>query len=423
VTVGFLALFVALLACNYWVLRSLLYPAALFAAIWTIAVAGAALAPFGFYAVSAEALTIFYMGALAFSCGGACALLSTGVQIENKGQAAALRADSRRRLDMTLFVVLCGLPLYLTRVSRLAEGAEVQTLFATIRLASVSETNRGWEERIAENFMLLALFLALALFYENDGSRRRRLRVYAGVGLALVYGILTAGKSTVVSLVLMMLAISWLRKGRAQVIPLVVSVLAIVVTFTAGVVLVNWFGEIPNADWEGVTRVAEIWWNYGVGGLVAFSEILARPSDAGWTGGVYRPLLQIANALGGKVDVPFLHAEYTSISPHASTNVYTIYWLYVEDFGVVGSLLMMLGLGAAVTWLYLAARMGHVLAILLYALAFTGSILTIHGEHFITGLTSYGKALVFWLLIYTPFWSRSNHSGASWSALPHTPEA
>ena len=65
-----------------------------------------------------------------------------------------------------------------------------------------------------------------------------------------------------------------------------------------------------------------------------------------------------ANKFGASFEVPSIHAQYTDISNDYNGNVYTIYFSYYPDYGLVGVCVVMIILGALLTTLVLFYQYG-----------------------------------------------------------------
>jgi len=82
------------------------------------------------------------------------------------------------------------------------------------------------------------------------------------------------------------------------------------------------------------------------------------------------------------------------------SNTYTIYYTYFRDFGWFGAVLCLAVLGAILTLIFRLARRGLPIAVLLYAVAAKGIVLSFHAEHFFLALNFIIKAGVFFSLLY-----------------------
>ena len=120
------------------------------------------------------------------------------------------------------------------------------------------------------------------------------------------------------------------------------------------------------------------------------------PIDTGLT---FRFFAVLANVFGANIHVPqFSRPETDTPIP---TNVYTIYFPYYSDFGILGVMVIMLTLGGMATLVYLAARRGHPPSVILYGLLLSGLLATNFTDPFLTALSTWLQAIVITLAIYS----------------------
>src|ERR1700730_10844164 len=93
-----------------------------------------------------------------------------------------------------------------------------------------------------------------------------------------------------------------------------------------------------------------------------------------------------ANKFGASFDVPSVHAEFTDISADYDGNVYTIYFSYYPDYGLIGVCVVM------ITVIYHNAVRGNPRAVVLYAFVFSGIVLSGFCESFFLGANFWFKA-------------------------------
>ena len=82
------------------------------------------------------------------------------------------------------------------------------------------------------------------------------------------------------------------------------------------------------------------------------------------------------------------------------TNAYTIYFSYFPQLGTLGSLAMMMGLGAIVTAVYFKATGGGPQAVIMFAILFYGIPLSGYSENYFNNLNFLAKVLLFTFLFY-----------------------
>jgi oligosaccharide repeat unit polymerase len=400
----FIILFAILLFFSLRVTRSALSPSVLFTAVWSISLMGLLLSGGTFYRISQLTLLIYFVGAIAFSLGGALGQAARQVSSYPASAKASAIDDSSQHMrrvvmDLILLVLIVGLPVYWFQAVEQFGGASDLTL-ALIRSQDVEQSGTTGSFNLVRNFPLLSALTAYALYYENDGTASRWWRAYMAAGLAIVYGSILGTKMTAVTVLVTIFFIVSLRGGKMRVgIALAVAAFAIV-AFSVGLVLINFAYQDVRSPVELLHSILEGIQSYWLGGLVAFERIVQDPHAIESTQSIGRFFVETANSLGAQFYVPSLHAEYTDISGTLNTNVYTIYFTYYKDFGLGVTALLMCGVGFLCGYVYEWARNGRPIPVLFYAILAVAILLSIHAEHFLIGLNGYVKTALFFFVLY-----------------------
>jgi oligosaccharide repeat unit polymerase len=218
--------------------------------------------------------------------------------------------------------------------------------------------------------------------------------------VALVYGAMTGSKGNAVVLLLTLVFVSAIRAKRFPLIPAIGLTFTALALFAFGTLLVNFaYTEFAGFD-ELVTALVGIIQGYWLGGVLAFGEVAVQPNAFVSTQPIHRFFLETARSLGADVDVPPKHAEFTAISADVETNIYTAYFSYFKDYGWLGTVAIMLALGAAMTALYRAAMKGRPIAGLVFARLAVALVFTLNADHFFMGLNGLTKFVVFLFAVY-----------------------
>ena len=392
-------LLLLLLAANRAISGSLLYPPCVYTAVWLVSLTALVVSGDTFYPVVPEALLVYLTGAVAFSLGGLVAFTLRSSPLPVPRQPQQIR-QTRAVLDMALLVVLVGLPFYVRDIMGTFDIFDVR-VFAELRIAAVAESESS--ERafsLLRNLVVLAQFVAMAMHYENDGTRYRKWRSYFAILLAITYGVLTGSKGPAVTLMIGLMFVSFIRKQRVSLLTLGWVVGMVFLFFSGGLLLVNYIGIAADLSIDTFRLVAETVQYYWLSGLVAFNRIVQMPNSLESTQTLGRFFLETANGFGARFTIPSIHAEFTPVSASQETNIYTIYVSYFKDHGWFGLIIGMSVLGAAVSGVYRAARTGAPVAVILFASLATGIVFSFNGEHFVLRLNYYIKMWVFLYLLY-----------------------
>lgn len=371
-----------LLAGNLAVSKNFLYPPALFAAVWLLSLIGLILSGDTFYPVSGETLMVFLIGAVVFSVGSLIVFSCKTVNVKRFYSSPMQISRIRRILDIVLLVVIVGFPFYWQKV--MADVDLANPLFlAELRMLTVKNMESSQRSfSMVNNLVVLSIFLSMAMHYENDGTFSRKWRAYLAILFALVYSSLKGSKSGLVTIILTLTFISFIR-ARKMNFPAMIGVIVLGLSlFGIGLAFVNFAHMEMAATLESVRLIMETIQNYWLAGLVAFERIIQDHNSLESVHKINRFFLETANGLGANFYVPSINADYTSVSPTQNTNTYTIYFSYFKDYGWFGLMLGMSILGGLLTWIYNSALRGCPLATMFYGHIAVAIILSIRAECF-----------------------------------------
>jgi oligosaccharide repeat unit polymerase len=397
-------LMAGLTAMNYRVSRSVLYPPALLAATWTLLL-GLLLATGDlYYPISPPTMIVYLAGVIAFSVG---AFLSTHFFAQSVRIATPRLSRRPGGLILTggLILLVAVLPLYWDHIQDFAAAAASEDFWRSVRVETVAQGD-DWSIKtfvtlLWEACSVLAVLLAVTAVAENNGSRFSRSRMFGLIAIALIYGLMAGGSSGAVSLALGVIGIDAVRHGGLRTRTIIVGLTVAIVSF-AVVAAVLSKGNIESSASisENVSGTIELVGVYLLGGVVAFDAVVQYPASITPVWSMWRVFQLTANKFGSSFDVPSIHAEYTDISNDYNGNVYTMYFSYYPDYGLVGVCVIMVILGALVTVIYQKAVHGNPRAVVLYAFVFSGIVLSGFSEYFFLGANFWFKAILYTMLAY-----------------------
>ena len=398
-----------ILACNFYVGRSLLFPPCLFTGMWLINLGVLLVSDHLFYQVGDTACLVYLVGALSFSLGGVlvyarseCGSCARPTQLVLTGEA---RRDVRCALDLMLLLLIISLPYYFYIAKTLAGNVSAEFVLDAIRMREVSASGKSNPfGHFAGNLAILALLCAPAVYYESDSSVRWRIRITLSVLLALAYGFLSGSKEGVL-VFLTLIFVAWLKTGRLRLRNLVVSLVLMLGLFSLGLVAINFVSQSQAGLEPIVTKVGSAILVYWLAGVVAFGKVANHPDVIHVTQNIWRFFLETARDLGVRVAEPSLHEPYAVVSAQPEirqmgANTYTAYISYFPDFGWLGVVIIMASLGAAIASVWERARIGRPVYVLVYASLCVGIVLTFNGEHFLLGLNWYIKEFAIYGFLY-----------------------
>lgn len=407
---------------NRWWGRSWLYPPAVFSAWWALTVFILYLTSSLFYPVGDKALFLFLLGAVGFSLGGMIVSL-----LEMTSAPSIRLTHSRQRrvemaLDATLLLAFACLPTYLLYLRQLA-GSSLLSIGAwhVIRNTILELQNLPGGAPFRPEQSLLPVFSIMALLaaYEHSGGKRRRLRTWAMITVALFYELLSSARSGIFLLLLGLVAITSVKRRRFPIWQALVGSVVFSLIFVGNQITLEKMGVQANASFaDNLPMLAEGAAAYAVGGLVGFDLVVHNPHaiENGWT--LSKFFLRTANKFGAKVDEPSRKLQFTPISPHITGNVYSIYFPFFVEYGSVGVFLLPCLLGFIVTLAYRRSLRGNRLGVLFYCLGLYGIFMSPFAESFFGEMGFWLKALFIASMLYGfPMW-RPRKAIASFQPAP-----
>ena len=399
-------IFLALLAAvNFRVRRSLFYPPALYSAWWAVLLLVVFLSGDVFYPLSLKTLAIYILGAMAFTLGGLLRLLSHPSDAPAPPPSETQNRAANRFLILSALVLLVAFPFYWQRLQELKAASIFSDFWRAVRQQTSMDPSDNDPLGSFKYMLGVATFMAMVAVYQNDGSRRARIRTALVLGITLLYHFLTAARLGAMITLIGVLAVSRIRSGSIHWKSWCVGAVLLAIVFAVPAVLLNKGGDPLKSLEENVTGVLESLRHYTVSGLVAFNDVVDDPNVLPrWLS--FRFFFALGHSLGLGVDVPPLILPFAPTP--MPTNIYTIYASYFADFGLVGIAVLMCMHGFIVTTLYQAAVRGRPEAVILFGLAASNLVLSAAGDGFLVGLSYWLQAGLCTLIVYRwPLLARS----------------
>ena len=389
----FVLLLLLLLLLNISAAKNWLYPPVIFTAVWLLALSVLAFSQELFYAVSMKTLVVYWVGAVAFSIGGIFSLAITKRSQYVKSGNFRYHRNLNRALNFCLIVVLLVFPFYIARAT--AEISLLDPLYFVTKRAFDIEVDKPYNP--LGNFVILSKFVAMAMYCESGIEARKHWKVWVAVAIAIAYSVLDGAKMGAVMIILTLMFISFMQKGRVNWGVLFRVGLLLICFFLVGLVAVN-FAYAGSID---VLTLIHTMIGYWVGPLVAFDTVVVNPASVEAVHKLTRFFIETANSLGAGIPTTSIHAKFANISPTIEgINTYTLYFAYFREYSWPGVIFGMAFLGYILTFVYIRARSKSIVSTLIYGMTMTGLVLCTHGEQFWLSLNPYVKALIFFNIIY-----------------------
>lgn len=384
--------------------RSVLFPPAALAIIWTITLFVIWLAGDIYFPLTITADEIVLTGVLAFSLGGVSAV---SAPLWRGRTLSAVSVNRRNQVDRWLsaavIVLLLNIPvsyLYFKQLS--ATIAPRQSLWKQIRIASSKANVSSPGPPPIEAFILPFLtIVALIAVYEYADTGKQRGRTLLLIVLAGAYQLLNGARSEVLLLLISSVVILWLKRGAAPLHLLTIMGLLFLLVFSLGQISMSKYGADPGASLgDNLPHLAEGFGTYWLGGIIAFDQNRQNPElRYGWDLGKFAR--RIANRFGATYSEPDRNLQYTKISPTQITNVYTVFLPYYMDHGgMVGVVGLMFGMGFLSTYVYRCAIHDSCWAVFTLGAFVYATVMTIFSEEYFAQIMFWIKAGALSSLVY-----------------------
>jgi oligosaccharide repeat unit polymerase len=384
--------------------RSVLFPPASLAMVWTITLFAIWMCGDIYYPLTTTANQIVLTGVFAYSVGAFCAMAAP---CRVQGPLDAVRARRRTQVDRWLtaagIVLLLNIPFSYLYYKQLSSTlAPRESLWRQIRIATSKANISGQGPLAIESFILPFLtIIALIGVYEYADTGRRKLRTVFLVLLTVGYQLLNGARSEVFLLLISSVVILWLTHGAPPLRLLGIMGLLFVLIFSAGQISMSKYGAAPEATLvDNLPRIAEGFGTYWLGGIIAFDQNRQNPElRYGWDLGKFAK--RILNRFGASYPERDRNLEYTKISPRQVTNVYTAFLPYYMDHGGMSGVIgLMFLVGFLSTYVYRCAIHGNCWAVFTLGAFVYATVMTIYSEEFFAQIMFWIKAGGLSTLVY-----------------------
>jgi oligosaccharide repeat unit polymerase len=388
----------SLMAANYRLSRSLLYPPAAFTCLWSILLLLLILSGDFFYPISDFTLILFMLGSVAFSAGGLLALIA---KCETYLQSRSASRQTAMLLDIALIALILMFPMYIGKLHELSALSGVDDFWMGIR----TQTSTGVKENVdfgAFSYLLsFSNFVSLAALSESIRSSYSKRKTLLILAITFAYGFSTAARTGTITLLLSLVCVLLLH-GKFKIKTALIVAVSFFILFAAPAVLLGKGGAKDAGIAENLTSLIENLQVYALAGMVAFDQTVLRPGVIESNNSTFMFFAALLKALGRSFGFQLQTAptvlDYTA-TPWL-TNVYSVYFPYYSDFGLWGLMAIMFSLGAVLSFFYRFAVTGRPEFILLYSLSFGFLMITSFAEAFLTALSYWIQATIFAFVLY-----------------------
>lgn len=388
-----------LVALNYRVHRSVLYPPFIFSGLWFVDLTIFRTGLIELNPLHGNTLAIVASGALFFSAGGFLASMVPQTLLRMHLFPREQKRTGHFLPDALLILLLCGLPLMLYEVLQLSNSIRSRDLFlAQARQVIVEASQSGQQSApmlLLSYFVMAATYTALLFAID-----RKDWRVWVVNSIAIIACILSTGRTELLFLISGLSAIRLLRRKKESLSSAIWLLRWPVIIFVS-----LWIGlEFTNKSSDGANSgAANVATHYALiyvsGPLAAFDSVVQHPAE--FTGSAshtfsYPWKLAAALHLAPRKEL----ATFDTFVPVPfPINVYTVFKYDFLELGITGTLALFLFLGLLHSLLYLKSKEGGRFSAYLFATSMYAVLMvTFDDEYFLTGLNPH--AIAFGLLYF-----------------------
>jgi oligosaccharide repeat unit polymerase len=323
--------------------RDWLYPPVLQAGLWAFLSVWFWFARESFYRVEGRTWAVIVVGAASFFLGAWLATLRHSPLLKRN----EILPDSLPygiALPILFIVSIAVLPVFLTAASSVAPHGLSLFYIVDVRMSRTLHDPFG-RLYIAFWWALTCLGVSLLNFLHRPKQARAKLVLVLAVALALVYAVAFGGRGAVLFVFLVLAGIPLILRRLPSVavaVPfgLVTVGLFVSYAYLSGHMGLSIYSPAPD-DFEIVHDLAAV---YLLGPIANLGQSVPR---VGGPFGIdtFRIIYLWLTYLGWNVEVKPMVLSFSPISPVWSTNIYTIYRSYYQDFGLAGVVIAQFAFG------------------------------------------------------------------------------
>jgi len=337
----FLALSLVLLYVNLKISGSWLYPATIFCAIWTVV----ALSYIIFlstkkntiYELDLNTLAILGLGEILFSLFGSVATILK----DSKQDLEKTEYQIKYSFDVFLLAILIVLfPFYLNAVNNIVEGskfAKVNFYLALRHEFVFNDANLGILDYLNTFSIFAFAFFQYKLNFCNNLEKKSlsatiyKILFYITV---LTYAFLTTGRTSFVFLITIYLVI----KGTARKIKkihITTATVLFLVIFISNALILGKGASTDDTVTDNALSIIDNFTLYFLGGVYALDSVAKSDFVLDYGENVFRFFIAVGHAVGiSSLEPKRLVMPY--VTTPILSNVYTLYYIYIKDFGYIG---------------------------------------------------------------------------------------
>lgn len=257
---------------------------------------------------------------------------------------------------------------------------------------------------ILEYFFLLSQFTTFFInilinFIISDNKTLKKLKVLRALSflISIINIILSTGRTTILLFIIGLITTTYLLGNKKiKKIHLISSLIIFVFLFGLYSFVLN-KGVSSNGN-----LLTDLYYNisfYLSSGIQSLDFLIAN-KDSLMTGGLFtfRTLFAILNQIGINVEVVNLVKEFTPTN--LSSNVYSVYEIYLRDFGFAGVFLIQFLLGIIYAYVFNRLKNGKIKYLLIYSMLMYSLVMQPFQDQYFSLLSTYIQIIIITFIFF-----------------------
>jgi oligosaccharide repeat unit polymerase len=265
---------------------------------------------------------------------------------------------------MILFwVPIIFLPLFLFRAWQIYISSNIDMFFVGLRTQLVYGD---------ENYGVLIYLITIAVFNSvfrltlNLDNKSSKIKTAISLIVAIIYSVFSTSRTAFFFLLLTILGLKIFR-SQFKLSNLVLFTLLCIGIYGIFDLLLAKSGSLDDPLLDNMINIQEIFLQYLLGPLAAFDRFLNEPSYLHLGENVFRTFHAILYRLD-VISAPPQELIQEFVPIPFLTNVYTVYYTYILDFGLIGAFIFIFLIGLFHSSLFYKAKTGDPYYIFFYAI-------------------------------------------------------
>lgn len=384
---------------NFFISKNIFYPPTLYTLIWSIVF----LSYVFFLAINNNlsfeldtiTLVIFLAGEIIFSTFALFAIPKTNITFQVTEIKILYKIDQ----ILLLFLILV-LPFYINLLVNIANQSKLANvnIYLALRHEYVSTGVKIGIFDYVNTVSVFAFALAVYRFnftnFKNHPTLGKTIYKVLYYLVPFIYAFLSTGRTYFVLLLSIYIGLKVMAKAFGKKHLIVASSLFFVL-FIVNALILGKGADIDASYADNAKSIIENLTIYFLGGSYGFDSIIKSGFTLDFGEHTFRFFISVAHALGLTSTAP---AEL--VMPYVTTpmitNVYTVYYLYVKDFGYLGLIFIAIW-GYLHTYFYYKAK-GSFLNLYIYALLLYPLMMSFFQDQYLSLLSTWIQLILFGII-------------------------